>query len=163
MAPRDRQLMEGHLDGCPSCRRYDEVLRTGVELLREMEVEQECSVPVGTIHRLALDAQALERSPAPASLPTLAGVAAAVVLAMAALASWAPGVFGPGTPELDLAPVVATAPASQPTRAGYFPLPAALPFEAAPTGFQTLSRSLLYRYGAPVQSRAVRAAAPQLD
>jgi hypothetical protein len=156
--------MEGHLDGCPSCRRYDEVLRTGVELLRELEVEHEDGVPVGTIHRLALDAQALERTPAPASLPTLAGVAAAVVLAMAALASWAPGLFGRGTPELDLAPVVATAPAApQPARAGYLPLPAAFPFEAAPTGFQTLSRSLLYRYGGPVQSRAVRASAPPLD
>ena len=156
--------MGAHLSGCSSCARYDRVIEQGVSILRSLEVDAPRPVPVGTAERLALDAELGARTSRGLTVSRSIAAAAVLVAAILAAAASAPGAFLGGPPELDLAPVVATAPIQGPTlRPGYFSLPAALPFEMAPTGFHTLSRSLLHRYRGAGQATTVAAAAPQLD
>jgi len=156
--------MQAHLSGCSSCARYDRVIEQGVAILRSLEVEAPQPVPVGAVERLALDAELDVRTSRGLSSSRPLAAAAVFVLLVLAAAISSPGTFLGGPPELDLAPVVAAAPAQGPAfRPGYFSLPAALPFEMAPTGFHTLSRSLLHRYRGAAQATAVAAAGPQLD
>ncbi|MGI9628036.1 MAG: hypothetical protein ACR2QM_14455 [Longimicrobiales bacterium] len=172
---RDGRLEEGpsgamaeHLAACTSCARYDEVLSEGVAILRTLELEPTDPIPVGRVERMAFrwrQDQLADGGAPGMSSSAFAAAAAGLLAAVFAAVTWLPGLTESGTPELDLSPVVATAPGAQApaARRGYFPTPAALPFEAAPEGFQALSRSLLYQYGGPGPSRALVAASPRLD
>ncbi|MDH3223480.1 MAG: hypothetical protein OEO23_07170, partial [Gemmatimonadota bacterium] len=110
---------------------------------------------------LALDADLEARTALPVvfrrPLVTVGALAAAVFAAVA----FFPEGWG-ATPELELPAVVAAEPAPYfRTGPGIQHVPVGLPYEMVPTGFQTLSRSLLYEYGRPLAPTAA-AARPDL-
>ena len=145
---------ERHLSECDDCRRYDRVLSAGVDLLRSMDVDLDRSVSVGTVHRLALDADLADRTQLP--LVFRRPLAAAGLLAAAVVATLALFQDGlPGTPELELPAVVAVEPGLRPLPGpGIQRVPVGLPYEVVPEGYQALSRSLLYQYRQPMTPRA---------
>ncbi len=158
---RDEQLgveaqraMAEHLAACGACRRYDRVLSAGVDLLRSMDLEPPLPVAPGKLARLALDADLEART----ALPVVFRRPMATVMALAAAVFAAIALFPGGprsTPELDLPAVVAAEPAALfKAGPGIQRVPVRLPYEMVPTGFQTISRSLLYQYGRPVAPRA---------
>jgi len=161
---KQTHLMSVHLESCTSCNRYDRVLREGVQILKELEIEGSDHLPVGVVERFALDAGSEEANRWSSSGSGFVVAAAALVAALIAVVAGSPTFFADSVPELEIAPIVAVVPlAAPPAGRAFFPVPAAHPFQVAPKGFQALSRSLLYQYGGPRPARVIAAAAPQLD
>ncbi len=110
-----RNLAIAHIADCPRCRRYDRVLRTGVAVLRDEEsAPRGRGLELATLRDLAwrqeqTESRALGMA---GSGMTTAGLAL-VALVLGAMA-WFPLFLAPGPVELDLEPVVATAPAPPP-------------------------------------------------
>lgn len=124
---------DGHLRGCSSCRRYQQVVEKGAELFRSLdplEVPQDFRPRLQ--HRIYHvedgDTLSVDRTGS-------SGVTAATALGMAVLlsvAAWSPTLRAPET-EVELAPITATRPAQR------RPVPAA-----------TLTRPLVLEPVAPV-------------
>lgn len=162
--PGQTARMAAHLDACTSCDRYDRVLREGVQILRELEVEPLDRLPVGVVERYALDQGDVETRAPESGGSGFVVTAAALAAALILVVGGSPKFFGDPVPELEIAPIVAGAPMAAPAvQRGYFPLPATLPYVVAPEDFQALSRSLLHQYGGPRPARVIAAASPQLD
>jgi anti-sigma factor RsiW len=92
--------VEEHLSGCPSCRRYCEVVQRGAELLRTLpgpEVPEDFEPRLQ--HRIYhVDAESVLGGPASSAVPGLTVVAMALVLTAAA---WAPTIRA-SAPEVEL-------------------------------------------------------------
>lgn len=112
-----RTAVLAHLDSCPTCRRYDRVIRTGVSVLRECEKERPGRIDrrpgISTLPDRAWAIEKLESTAlgTAGSGVTTAGVAM-VALVLGAFA-WIP-FLAPGTPEVEVAPVLAADPAPDP-------------------------------------------------
>jgi anti-sigma factor RsiW len=152
---------ERHLDGCVDCRRYVEVFERGRGLLRgfpELEVSDDFRPRLR--HRIyhIEDRAAIEASSGSAAT-------AATALAMAVLvvlAAWSPMMTG--SPSVDLAPIVVTAPAPRP--AGL--RPAAL--LGMPSSFGSAASSvwdgrgrLLFQYSPLARGAGLTRVRPGLD
>lgn len=112
--PDDQRRAEAHLDACPSCRRYDRVIRTGISVLRAEEggfIDH--TVALTTVRHRAWD---LERREATALGAAGSGITTAGVVLIALLLggfAWFPLLL-PGAPEVEIAPVAAVAPVLEP-------------------------------------------------
>lgn len=115
--PAERARVEGHLDRCPSCRRYRRTIDEGVRTLREAPAP-----PVSDHFRPRLrhrifhleDGDALGRDATASGVSGTAAVAMALLLAVAA---WGP-TLQDRTAEVTLAPVVVDQPPAAAVRAG---------------------------------------------
>lgn len=79
MSPTARAAVTAHLASCASCRRYDRVIRKGVEVLRSApEIKPRKPLTVATVRRMARAAEQREhrRQDGGAASPTAASVAA---------------------------------------------------------------------------------------
>lgn len=105
----DRSPFVGHMAGCPSCRRYDRVIRRGVGVLRK-PAEEPAAAPM-SIAEVRYRATAFEReSLALGTAGSGVTLSAAVVVALLlAAVAWSP-FFSGTTPEVDMPPVVAGTP-----------------------------------------------------
>lgn len=62
MPPAARAAVTAHLDSCASCRRYDRVIRRGVEALRSApQIKPRKPLSVATVRRMARAAEQRER------------------------------------------------------------------------------------------------------
>ncbi|NNF12397.1 MAG: hypothetical protein HKN72_04205 [Gemmatimonadetes bacterium] len=96
--------VEEHLEGCPTCVRYEKVLRNGSELLRTLPDPElrEDFVP-RLQHRLFdVDNERAIRATADSGAPAMTVAAIAVLLAVIA---WSPVLFN-GSPVVQLEPIV---------------------------------------------------------
>jgi len=122
-APRGyAQRAEVHLRGCPSCRRYKQVVETGARLLRALPAPDLADDFRPRLqHRLYhVDQDALLRRHTASGSTAMAVLGIAVLLAAVA---WSP-VLRPGAPMVDLAPIIVSAPPA----VLRVPLPSAFPF-----------------------------------
>lgn len=155
-----------HRDACASCRRYEEVYRSGVRLLhRELdEVVVSDDFHPRLQHRLfhVDDERALRRSRAgvsPASL--VLGTAAALAILLTG-----PSFLQPD-PEVELSPIVVSVPSSHP-QGLRMPLASFLPASLLPTTLELRGddlwrqpSALFYEY-APVRARYRDTAVPRI-
>ena len=140
-----RAAVAAHLGVCASCRRYDRVIRRGVEILRDTPPEASGRpLEVASLRERAL---AVERqSMALGTAGSGVSVAAAIVVALLlGVAAWSPLLSG-GTPEVEMPPVMADAPPKQGGQV-FFTLPAAFSFEFRRPDPVETARSLLFEYG----------------
>lgn len=109
-----RRDAEEHLDDCPDCRRYLGTFDRGRKLLRSFpRVEVSDDFRPRLQHRIyhLEDGEALKRG----MLGSASGTTAATALGMAVLlvfAAWSPTLFG--EPEVELSPIVVSAPRTSP-------------------------------------------------
>ena len=140
-----RSFFIGHLARCSSCRRYDRVIRRGVQVLREpVEV---ASAPSLSMAEVRLQATAFEReSLALGTAGSGVTLSAAVVVALLlAAVAWSP-FFSGTTPEVQMPPVVAGAP--PPTSAPAFaPLERLSPPEFGQSDLWASVRSIFFENG----------------
>lgn len=104
-----RSFFIGHLAECTTCRRYDRVIRKGVDVLRKNSQGTPCRrLTVVEARRLAaaFDKESLALGTAGSGLTI---TAAALVAMLMAAAAWSP-FFSGQTPEVEMPPVVAGAP-----------------------------------------------------
>ncbi len=96
--------IERHLDGCPKCVRYQNVLRNGSALLRTLPEPELCEDFVPRLqHRLFnVDNERAIRATADSGAPAMTVAAIAVLLAVVA---WSPVLFN-GAPVVQLEPIV---------------------------------------------------------
>ena len=109
LATEDRSFFVGHMARCSSCRRYDRVIRRGVEALREpVEAPTEATMSIAEVRfrATALERESLALGTAGSGVTLSAAVVVALLLAAVA---WSP-FFSGTTPEVDMPPVVAGAP-----------------------------------------------------
>lgn len=94
MPPDDRAAMIAHMASCPSCRRYDRVIRKGVEALRGApEVKPRSRLGVVAVRRLARTAERREdRRLAPRFARATVAAVVSVAAVLAGLA-WLPERF----------------------------------------------------------------------
>ena len=104
-----RSFFIGHMARCSTCRRYDRVIRRGVQVLRE-PVEA-ATAPSLSMAEVRLRATAFEReSLALGTVGSGVTLSAAVLVALLlAAVAWSP-FFSGTTPEVQMPPVVAGAP-----------------------------------------------------
>ena len=109
LGEEDRSRFMGHMAECGPCRRYDHVIRKGVDVLRGTpQGGRRRRLSIGDVRRLATEFERESLAPgAPGSGVTLAAVAT-VALLLAAVA-WSP-ILSRHTPEVSLPPVVAGVP-----------------------------------------------------
>lgn len=103
--PDLRSRAEGHLESCPSCRRYLEVVERGARILRSLP---EVPVPSDFRPRLRHRIYHVADEDALGSSRVSSGVNAVVVVALAVLlgfAAWTP-LVGDRVPEVTLSPIV---------------------------------------------------------
>jgi anti-sigma factor RsiW len=141
----DRTAFSGHLEGCPSCRRYLEVVRRGVALLREIPPVE----PREDLHdrlRHAVYSLEEERRRGKASSGASGVMAIVAVAAVLAVFIWTPLVRSV-EPNIELTPIVARRPAPLP----FVPLATPRPMVPLPPGglfaesdLWSRSNSLLY-------------------
>lgn len=115
--PAERARVEGHLQRCPSCRRYRRVIDEGVRTLRELPAPP---VPDDFRPRLRHRIFHLEDGDALGRDATASGVSGTAAVAMAlllALAAWGPALQD-RTAEVTLAPVVVDEPPAAAVRGG---------------------------------------------
>lgn len=143
----DRVAFSAHLEGCASCRRYLEVVRRGVDLLRELPpIEPREDLPERLRHAVySLEEERRRRRSSPGASGVMAMVAAAAVLAMLV---WTP-LLRNVEPTVELTPIVARRPAPLPF------VPLAVPRPAPTTQSSALfaesdlwsrSNALLYQH-----------------
>lgn len=102
-----RARMDGHLQGCSSCRRYVVVVDRGTDLLRSLpEVPVPSDFEPRLRHRIyhLADSDALGRSAVSSRVSAFAVAAIALLLGLAA---WSP-LLSDGVPEVTLPPIVVT-------------------------------------------------------
>ena len=141
----DRSFFIGHLARCSSCRRYDRVIRRGVQVLRE-PVEAP-TAPSLSMVEVRLRATAFEReSLALGTAGSGVTLSAAVLVALLlAAVAWSP-FFSGTTPEVAMPPVVAGAP--PPTSAPAFaPLERLSPPEFGQPDLWDSVRSIFFEDG----------------
>ncbi|MDX1492967.1 MAG: zf-HC2 domain-containing protein [Longimicrobiales bacterium] len=142
----DAAAIERHLDGCPKCVRYREVLESGAELLRTLPEPElgEDFVP-RLQHRLFdIENERVVRVTADSGAPAMAVAAIAVLLAVIA---WSPVLFT-GSPVVQLEPIVVD---RAPTRSAVRPVSVTPPGTFSTTSQQSLpqglwANTLLYDY-----------------
>ncbi|RMH12382.1 MAG: hypothetical protein D6701_13595 [Gemmatimonadetes bacterium] len=148
----EAQAFVDHMASCARCRRYHDVVRRGVDLLRAMPgLEVPESFGPRLEHRLLHERDAaVLRQAGPTSGATVATVVG--VAALIAVAAWSP-LLQRELPEVEVSPIVVSRPAS------YEPLPPLELFN--PVGFSTLERrpdvwddpaALLYEYS-PISAK----------
>lgn len=106
---------DGHLQGCPSCRRYQEVVAKGGELFRSLDPVE---VPEDFRPRLQHRIYHVEDDDVLHGAGGSSGVPAATALGMAvllALVAWSPSLRAP-EPEVELAPITAAQPTEREPR-----------------------------------------------
>ena len=139
-----RSSFIGHMAGCGACRRYDHVIRKGVNVLRKTSpAPPRRRLSVTEVRRLAATFERESLALGTAGSGVTLAAAALVALLMAAVA-WSPFLSG-HTPEVEMAPVVAGAP----------PPPAVPSFSPSATGTPQLRqtdlgevfRSMLHEFG----------------
>jgi len=104
-----RSFFIGHMAGCEPCRRYDHVIRKGIEALRKAPpASSRRRLSVAEVRRLAtaFERESLALGTAGSGVTLTAAVLVAVLMAAVA---WSP-YFSGNTPEVRIAPVVAGAP-----------------------------------------------------
>ena len=109
LATGDRSFFIGHLARCSSCRRYDRVIRRGVQVLREpVEAPAAATMSIAEVRfrATAFERESLALGHAGSGVTLSAAVVVALLLAAVA---WSP-FFSGTTPEVDMPPVVAGAP-----------------------------------------------------
>lgn len=134
--PDDQVRAKAHLAACSACRRYDRVIRTGVSVLRaEAPRPSGRKLAVGTLRDRAW---AMDREEAMALGGAGSGITTAGVVLVALLLggfAWLP-LFLQGAPEVEIAPVAAVAPGSEPAPAySWGDLAPALLSLRSPAGF----------------------------
>jgi predicted anti-sigma-YlaC factor YlaD len=136
-----------HLDGCGSCRRYREVVRRGVELLREIPpVEPREDLPDRLRHAVySLEEERRRRNTSSGGSGIMAMVGVAAVLAVFVGTPLVRRV----EPTVELTPIVARRPAALP----FVPLATPRPIRTAPQSVLFVesdlwsgSNALLYRH-----------------
>lgn len=141
----DRSFSIGHMARCSSCRRYDRVIRRGVQVLREPVGA--ATAPSLSMAEVRLQATAFEReSLALGTAGSGVTLSAAVVVALLlAAVAWSP-FFSGTTPEVQMPPVVAGAPS--PTSAPAFaPLERLSPPEFGQPDLWDSVRSIFFEDG----------------
>lgn len=112
--PDSRDRAEAHLAACSCCRRYDRVIRSGVSVLRADEGGfVDSTLAVTTVRHRAWE---LERREAVVLGPAGSGITTSGVVLIALLLggfAWLPLALQ-GAPEVEIAPVAAVAPVSEP-------------------------------------------------
>ena len=145
LKPEARSRVIGHLEACAPCARYDRVIRKGVQVLRAQQPETAARpTRVAAVRHRAL---AEERRPqalgAAGSGMTLA--ASLIVTVLLTAAAWLPFLSLP-TPEVDMPPVVASAP-TVPLVPLVFSLPGPFPAQQTRTAPVEIARAMLFEYG----------------
>ena len=110
LASEDRSFFVGHMARCSSCRRYDRVIRRGVQVLREpvaASAMSSLSTAEVRFRATAFERESLALGTAGSGVTLSAAVVVALLLAAVA---WSP--YFSGTPEVEMPPVVAGAPAT---------------------------------------------------
>lgn len=164
LEPEARSVLVGHLEVCASCARYDRVIRQGVRVLRA----QPSTVParaigMATVRRQALAADRRSQAMSAAgSGMTLA--ASLIVTVLLTAAAWLPFLSLP-TPEVDMPPVVASAPPTPTVPAAplLFSLPRPFAVQTARTVPVEIARAMLFEYGHTPARRTPREVGTGLD
>ena len=158
-----------HMAECDSCHRYDRVLSRGVELLAEAMIESRGTGPaLVTVQRNAAESEQAEASAMSPLGSGLTAAAAIGVAAVLALVAWSPALFngsvaaGNFVPEMELAPVLAAAPALA-VRSRPFSIPAGLPIRNSTDELDDLARSMLFQYGGVRPAIRNAVATPELE
>lgn len=157
-------MLVGHLEVCASCARYDRVIRQGVRVLRA----QPSTVPARAIGMAAVRRQALaadRRSQAMSAAGSGMTLAASlIVTVLLTAAAWLPFLSLP-TPEVDMPPVVASAPPAPPVPAAplLFSLPRPFAVQTARTVPVEIARAMLFEYGHTPARRTPREVGTGLD
>jgi predicted anti-sigma-YlaC factor YlaD len=143
---------ESHLEACPSCRRYDEVLTAGVDTLRALPIAPRKDLHARLQHSIYNIEEERRRRRAPKG-----GVGMMSLVAMAAIVSAVvcTPFFWESDPSVELPAIVAQAPTPAPPTRVSASAPTAIPFPNAGSfvalplpgqGLWTESNALLYQH-----------------
>ncbi len=136
--------------GCEACRRYDHVIRKGIDTLRKAPpASSRRRLNVAEVRRLAtvFERESLALGTAGSGVTLTAAVLVAVLMAAVA---WSP-YFSGNTPEVRIAPVVAGAPAP-PVASSFSSSETVAPPEFQQDELGEIIRSMLVEF-APVRAR----------
>ena len=116
LEPEDRSFFIGHMAQCASCRRYDRVIRRGIQVLREpVEAPSGALMSIAEVRfrATAFERESLALGTAGSGVTLSAAVVVALLLAVVA---WGP-FFSGTTPQVEMPPVIAetSPPAGAPT------------------------------------------------
>lgn len=145
LGDEERSFFAGHMAVCGPCRRYDHVIRKGVDALRKTPPgSPRRNLSVAEVRRLAtaVERQSLALGTAGSGVTLVAAVLVAVLMAAVA---WSP-FFSGHTPEVRLPPVVAGAP-PPPVAAAFTPPGTVPPTELWRDEVGDIIQSMLFEFG----------------